>query len=185
MYTRWALLFSNSNFLLTKVLREGNLFVKKKYPLLQIQLQPKMFGKLYFLQYAELQCQCFIELAFEFSVIVWEKADLYKSTEIEQNQRCILLIYINVISSKLIKTNCSKVPIFYFNGPKHPPDNCYVTCLPREKSALSKIDVCLCKKGYSDLYPPKEQMLRIKVSKSRKQFMVFSNLPKNKQNSLS
>ena len=31
---------------------------------------------------------------------------------------------------------CSKVPIFYFNGPKRPPDNCYVTCLLREESAL-------------------------------------------------
>ena len=31
----------------------------------------------------------------------------------------------------------SKVPIFYFNGPKRPPDNFYVTCLLKEKSALN------------------------------------------------
>ena len=32
---------------------------------------------------------------------------------------------------------CSKVPIFYFNRPKCLPDNCFVTWLLREKSALS------------------------------------------------
>ena len=31
---------------------------------------------------------------------------------------------------------CSKLPTFYFNRPKRPPDNCYVTFLLREKSVL-------------------------------------------------
>ena len=38
---------------------------------------------------------------------------------------------------------CSKVPIFYFNRLKRPPDNCYVTCLLREKSALSMFMIWL------------------------------------------
>ena len=51
-------------------------------------------------------------------------------------QNCILLNYISVISSIFIKQICSKVPIFYFNGPKRPPDNCYITFLFMEKSGL-------------------------------------------------
>ena len=50
---------------------------------------------------------------------------------------CIILKYIRGISSEQI---CSKVPIFYFNGPKCPSDNCYVTCSLREISVLSALD---------------------------------------------
>jgi hypothetical protein len=44
---------------------------------------------------------------------------------------------------QILKKSCSKVPIFYFNGPKRPSDNCYVTCLLREKSALDSYNTRL------------------------------------------
>ena len=44
------------------------------------------------------------------------------------------------------------MPIFYFNGPKCPPDNCYVTCLLREKSAL------VCTEDLWSLTPKKQNI---------------------------
>ena len=48
---------------------------------------------------------------------------------------------------------CSKVPIFYFNRPKRLPDNCCVTRLLREKSALISV-----------LYPDKQKSFIFKYN---------------------
>ena len=51
-------------------------------------------------------------------------------------QGCILLTYLNVISSKFIQKFAQKCQYFTLIDQSVPPDNCYVTCLLREKSAL-------------------------------------------------
>ena len=52
-------------------------------------------------------------------------------------QGCILLIYLSVISSKFIQQFAQKCQYFTLIDQSVPPDNCYVTCLLREKSALN------------------------------------------------
>jgi hypothetical protein len=52
------------------------------------------------------------------------------------NQGCILLTYLNVFSSKFIQKFAQKCQYFILIYQSVPPDNCYVTCLLREKSAL-------------------------------------------------
>ena len=42
----------------------------------------------------------------------------------------------------LYKQIRSKVPIFYFDRPKCPSDNCYIVCLLKEKSALLASNPC-------------------------------------------
>ena len=51
-------------------------------------------------------------------------------------QGCILLTYLSVISSKFIQKFAQKCQYFTLIDQSVPPDNFYVTCLLREKSAL-------------------------------------------------
>ena len=56
--------------------------------------------------------------------------------EASWRQGCILLTYLSVISSKFIQNFSQKCQYFTLIDQSVPPDNCYVTCLLREKSAL-------------------------------------------------
>ena len=51
-------------------------------------------------------------------------------------QGCILLTSLSVISSKFIQKFAQKCQYFTLIDQSVPPDNCYVTCLLREESAL-------------------------------------------------
>ena len=51
-------------------------------------------------------------------------------------QGCILLTSLSVISSKFIQKFAQKCQYFTLIDQSIPPDNCYVTCLLREESAL-------------------------------------------------
>ena len=55
----------------------------------------------------------------------------------EFKQSCILLTSLSVISSKFPQKFAQKCQYFTLIDQSVPPDNCYVTCLLREESALN------------------------------------------------
>ena len=60
------------------------------------------------------------------------------------------------------------MPIFYFNGQKRPPDNCYVICLLREKLALPGPQIHLVPTAYPPIF-----VLTVQYLEERNKESVF------------
>jgi hypothetical protein len=75
---------------------------------------------------------CFLRLA-----TMPKKARSNLQYVVQYVQGCILLTYLSVISSKFIQKFAQKCQYFTLIDQSVPLDNCYVTCLLREKSALN------------------------------------------------